>query len=187
MLRIVGGEARGRRIKAPPSRETRPTADRVREAVFSILYSRQTPLDLCLDLYAGSGALGLEALSRGAAFVHFVEADRAACAVISGNIRALGYEGQAQLHCRRVASFALQQPPGAFSLLFADPPYALETQQEEIGAALQAVTLAPDATFVYEHSRRRIPPERYGRLAQVLTRRYGDTCITLYEQPSPGQ
>lgn len=182
MLRIVGGDDGGRRIKAPRSRDTRPTADRVREAIFSILYSRQVSLELCLDLYAGSGALGLEALSRGAKFVHFVENGREACRVISDNVAALRYEQRTAVHCRSVAAFALQPPQGEFTLLFADPPYALETQEQEIRAVADAVTLSADTILVYEHSNRRTPPERYGRLAQVLTRRYGDTCITLYVQ-----
>ena len=180
MLRIVGGEARGRLIKAPPSRQTRPTADRVREAVFSILYSQQAEMGPCLDLYAGSGALGIEALSRGAESACFVESDRAACQVIQDNLRTLAYQDRARVACQRVASFAASPPRETFSLLFADPPYDLESQDAELEAVLSAVTLTDDALLVYEHSKRRTPPERYGRLSQVLTRRYGDTCITIY-------
>jgi 16S rRNA (guanine966-N2)-methyltransferase len=182
VLRIVGGEERGRLIKAPPSRTTRPTADRVREAVFSILYSRQANLALCLDLYAGSGAFGLEALSRGAGQAHFVESDRAACAVIAANIETLGYEERAVLHCLSVAGLSRQAPTGDFTLLFADPPYDLEAQEDELRGVLAAISLSPDAILVYEHSRRRTPPQAYGRLAQVLTRRYGDSCVTLYQE-----
>ena len=157
-MRIVAGQWRGRRIGAPDGRDTRPTSDRVREAVFDILSARLGP-DLgeprVLDLFAGSGALGLEALSRGACEAVFVDNDRRALAALRANLAALGAEGVA----RAVSADALRPsiaaalPGGAFSLLFADPPYRIEPARTgEVFAAIAAAgRLEPGTWAVYEH------------------------------------
>lgn len=157
-MRIVAGAWRGRRIAAPDGRDTRPTSDRVREAVFDILASRLGP-DLgrpaVLDLFAGSGALGLEALSRGARETVFVDNDRRALGVLRANIRTVGAEASAHV----VPADALRPgaplvlPGGPFALLFADPPYRIEPARVgEVFAALAAAgRLAPGACAVYEH------------------------------------
>jgi 16S rRNA (guanine966-N2)-methyltransferase len=124
---VVGGEARGRRLAAPPGRGTRPTSDRVREALFDMLASLDavTGADVA-DLFAGSGALGIEALSRGAATATFVEADRTAVQVIRANLAATGLAGpRARVVTAEVARW-LEGPvtAGLFGLVFADPPYA---------------------------------------------------------------
>lgn len=135
MTRIVAGAAGGRRLAVPP-RGTRPTSDRVREAVFNVLASR---LDFdglrVLDLYAGSGALGLEALSRGAASVQFVESDRRAADVIARNIATVGLDG-ATVRRAAVATF-LAAGTGPMDLVFADPPY--ETPTADVDAVLAAL------------------------------------------------
>ncbi|MBA2770538.1 MAG: 16S rRNA (guanine(966)-N(2))-methyltransferase RsmD, partial [Sphingomonas sp.] len=125
-MRIIAGAFRGRKLQAPAGMETRPTADRVRETLFSMLASRLGAFEglRVADLFAGSGALGLEALSRGAAFACFVEQDRRAIEAIRANIAALGIQDRSQL----LARSALALPPAEpFDLIFADPPYALQS------------------------------------------------------------
>lgn len=122
-MRIVAGEWRGRKLTAPEGTATRPTGDRVRETLLSMLASRLGSFEelRVADLYAGSGALGLEALSRGAAFACFVEQDPHALAAIRSNIESLGVSGRTQILSRSAEALPAQQP---FDLVFADPPYA---------------------------------------------------------------
>lgn len=157
-MRIVGGQWRGHPLKAPKGRDTRPTADRVREAIFSSVFSQLGDLDGCvvLDLYAGSGALGLEALSRGAARCVFVDPDHAAVGVIRENVRALGVTPQvatiAQSTASRFAAAPARQAPA--SLLLMDPPYRIDPS--EVCQLLEALAargfLEPGALIVYEHA-----------------------------------
>lgn len=172
MTRIVAGLARGRRLEVPLA-GTRPTSDRAREAMFNSLRSL---LDLdgaqVLDLYAGSGAVGLEALSRGAAAVSLVEADRVACAVLRRNIEALALPG-ARLVARPVAAF-LAGEPGQHQFVFADPPYALG--DPELAGVLSRLTggwLAPDAVVVVERDARGAEPPWPEGVTPVMNRRYG--------------
>lgn len=137
MTRIIGGVAGGRRIAVPP-RGTRPTTDRVRESLFNILTSRRDLAGLAvLDLYAGSGALGLEALSRGAASALFVESDPRTAAVIARNIEALGLPG-ATVRRGAVASVLAGGTPSPVDLVLADPPYDIDAA--ELGTVLAALT-----------------------------------------------
>jgi len=137
VTRIIGGVAGGRRI-AVPQRGARPTTDRVREALFNIVTARRDLTGLTvLDLYAGSGALGLEALSRGAASALFVESDQRATAVIARNIEAVGLAG-ATLRRGAVASVVAAGTSSPFDLVLADPPYDIETT--EVDAVLAALT-----------------------------------------------
>ncbi len=124
MLRIIAGQWRGRKLKAPAGETTRPTADRTRETLFSMLTSRLGSFEdlAVLDLFAGSGALGLEALSRGAARCVFVEHDRAAIDVLRANIRSLDADAIAEL--RTSSALALGIPPQRFDVVLIDPPYA---------------------------------------------------------------
>lgn len=186
-MRIIGGRWRGRSIGAPAGRDTRPTTDRVREAVFSSVFSILGELDdvRVLDLYAGSGALGIEALSRGAEHAVFVERDRRAVRVIEANLSALGVEPH---RWRIVASdaSALVTVRGLepASLLFADPPYTIEACAE--WQVLEAVgsrgLLEPGSLIVYEH-RAGGGGEPLPRFTVRARKRYGDTGVTyaVYE------
>ena len=137
MTRIIGGVAGGRRIAVPP-RGTRPTTDRAREALFNILTARRDLTGLAvLDLYAGSGALGLEALSRRAASALFVESDYRIAAVIARNIKTLGLSG-ATLRRGDVVAFLLAGTPSPVDLVLADPPY--DTEAAEVNAVLAALS-----------------------------------------------
>ena len=180
MTRIIGGDAGGRRIKAPPGERTRPTSDRVREALFSAIDSAIGSLQglRFLDVYAGSGAVGLEARSRGAGVVTLVEQDRRAAAVITQNVRSLAFS-QVDVVVSD-ALRALGHPPRApYDVVFLDPPYAVPVS--DVVAALQALLdqhwLSVGALVVVERSSRGPEltwPEGY---AADRTRRYGETVL----------
>ncbi|MGW0182665.1 16S rRNA (guanine(966)-N(2))-methyltransferase RsmD [Nocardia sp. NPDC003345] len=178
MTRIVAGRAGGRRLRVPPA-GTRPTSDRVREALFSSIESR---MDLdgarVLDLYAGSGALGLEALSRGAEAALLVESDRRAAAVLRANIADLGLPG-AQVRAGPVTQVLAHGGAGAFDLVFADPPYDLPT--DAVRADLVALAahgwLAADALLLIERSARSAEIAWPAGFEAGRARRYGETRI----------
>jgi 16S rRNA (guanine(966)-N(2))-methyltransferase RsmD len=177
-VRIIAGSARGRRLAAPRGSATRPTADRVREAVFSILGARGAAPARVLDLYAGSGAFGLEALSRGAAEALLVDADAAACALARKNVDALGFGARVRVVCRPARAW-LAHAEGRFGWIFLDPPYAAVAELD--GAlALLAPLVEPGGVVVAEHEWRRAPADAYGGLAVCARRRYGQTAISLY-------
>jgi 16S rRNA (guanine966-N2)-methyltransferase len=177
-VRIVAGSHKGSRIAAPKGTHTRPTSDRAREAVFNLI----GPVDdaAVLDLFAGSGAMGLEALSRGAARCVFVESDRAACRVIRENLDRLRLTGALVL-CKD-AFQALREEKAAgrtYELVLADPPYGLwEGLEERLGEAVAPV-LAPDGLLVVETSARVEPALP---LDLVTSRRYGSARITLFSR-----
>lgn len=186
MTRIIAGSARGRRLSVPAA-GTRPTTDRVRESVFNILAAR-IGFDGCavLDLFAGSGALGLEALSRGADAVVFVESDAKAAKVIDANIRVSGLRG-AILARRRVADH-LQRPGRAADLVFADPPYDLPAEQlSEILELLAQGQVAADGIVVLERSARSEDTAWPAVFGDVEIRKYGESRIELAELTLPSR
>jgi 16S rRNA (guanine966-N2)-methyltransferase len=178
--RIVAGVHGGRRIAAPAGQDTRPTSDRVRESLFATL---DTLLDLdgarMLDLYAGSGAVGLEALSRGAAHAMLVEADPRAARVARDNIALLRVAGSARLVTAKVERVLAAGPDLPYDLVFADPPYA--RPEEEVTAVLRALVengwLAPDAVVVLERSSRSPEPGWVPGLTGGRGRVYGETTL----------
>ena len=178
-MRVIAGRAKGHRLAGPPSRATRPTSDLVRGAIFSALASLGADLSRTLDLYAGSGALGIEALSRGAASCDFVEKDARACASIRQNLSKTGFEGQGEVLCLPVER-ALPRLSGLYTLVLADPPYALEATATLELLAERGLVVAGSTTLVLEHSSREEAPERLAGLAQVKTLRHGDSAVSLY-------
>lgn len=179
-MRVVGGELRGRRLAAPAGRETRPTSDRVREAVFSIL----GPLDgeAVLDLFAGSGAMGIEALSRGAGAAVFVDDGRRACACIRGNLDALGIADRARVVCRDWrAALAAERAGGRFyGLCLIDPPYSVLPRIGEAIADGLGPIVSPGARIVVEGPASS-PLPTFGALPvdDRTDRTYGSTRITV--------
>lgn len=179
-MRVIAGTWRGRRLIAPPGDHTRPTADRVREAVFSMLGPLDEDLRV-LDLFAGSGAMGLEALSRGAAFALFCDEDRRAAAAIQQNLDALGAGSELARVVRGDARSVLREArrsADTYDLVFLDPPYQLA---EELGTALQddvAAVLAAGGRVVTESGRR--APMTLDRLPLSKERRYGTTLIRIH-------
>ncbi len=172
MVRIIAGEFKGRRLKTPATDKIRPTADRVREAWFSIL-QRSIRGARVLDLYAGSGALGLEALSRGAATADFVELHRAALVALRANVKTLSVADRTTIHRRDALKFAEQLHPGQYDVAFADPPYA----SEQAALLVAMFRMTPFArVFSIEHpADQPIPGDD--------TRRYGDTGVTFIYAP----
>ena len=179
MTRIVAGAFKGRRLGTPPGQGTRPTSDRVREALFGAL-GELTGVRFA-DLYAGSGAVGLEAASRGAAHVLLVEADPRAGRVIRDNIALLKAGDVARFAPSRVESVLLGGPGtgGPFDVIFADPPY--ETGEPEVAAVLRNLVeqrwLAADALVVIERSIRSPEPAWVNGITGERSRRYGETVL----------
>ena len=183
-MRVIAGRLGGRTLKAPRGRETRPTSDRVREALFSAL--GDVAGARVLDLYAGTGALGIEALSRGAARATFVESARPALAALRENLASLGLEGDARVVARSVTACASGGAlPGPFDLVLADPPYAaLADVPPAVVALVGGGALAPGARVVVEHASRDPAPTIAG-LVPRPSRTYGDTAVTIYDREEP--
>lgn len=188
MMRIIAGEFRGRALKAPKGSGTRPTTDRVREALMSALASARGGFEgaVVLDAFAGSGALSLEALSRGAARAHLFERDRAALAALSANVKVLGVpSSRARIHRADV----FKNPPAAmcppFDIVFLDPPYAYEAHDVLglVAGLSRRGVVAPAAIVVYEHAAADAASvdeaaENTG-LVLASRKKYGDTCVDL--------
>ena len=179
VTRIVGGEARGRRLAIPP-RGTRPTSDRAREALFNTL-STELDLNGCrvLDLYAGSGAVGLEARSRGAGSVVFVESDRRAATVLQENINALGMDEATVHRCTVETYLAAVGADEPFDLIFADPPYAVTARIIETMLASLADQrwVVNGGIVVVERSARDPEPLWPSEIKAMKQRRYGEGCL----------
>ena len=182
-LRVAGGTARGVPLAAVKDRGVRPTSERTRSALFSILAAYGLEGCTVLDLYAGTGALGIEALSRGASRADFVERSANQCRVIRQNLRAAKLEDQAQVICSAVTR-ALDKLEGPYSFVLADPPYESEEIEELMSRLAEAPWLEVGGVVVLEHSVRRQPLAAFGSLNLLQSRRYGDSCLSLYSRES---
>jgi 16S rRNA (guanine966-N2)-methyltransferase len=187
-MRIVAGQYKGKPIAAPPGRSTRPTSDRAREAVFNILQHAPWAPEIAgarvLDLFAGSGALGLEALSRGAVFCLFVETDEAARGAIRDNLEALHLFGCTRIHRRDAADLG-QRPASAgpaFDLVFLDPPYAKGLGERALATLAGLGWLAPGAVLVFERGEGE-PDLRPAGYDLVDERRYGAAKVLFLKWP----
>ncbi len=182
-MRVIAGRLRGRALQAPAGDATRPTGARVKEALFSILGDVRDAR--VLDLYAGSGALGIEALSRGAARAVFIEAARPALACLRENLTKLGLDAEATVLPLRVeAALGQLRRHGPFELVLCDPPWRdVKTARSELEALASAGLFAAGARIVLEHAAKDPPPAPEGTsLLQVCDeRRWGDTAVTLFE------
>ncbi len=178
-MRVIAGRAKGHRLAGPPSRATRPTSDLVRGAIFSALESMGVELTRVLDLYAGSGALGIEALSRGGEWCDFVEKDARTCVSIRENLTKTRFDGRAKVHCAPVER-ALARLEGPYTLVLADPPYAQEAAPPLERLVESGLAEAGRTVLVLEHSSREEGPERLGGLSQVKTLRHGDSAVSIY-------
>jgi 16S rRNA (guanine(966)-N(2))-methyltransferase RsmD len=197
-MRIIAGTYRSRRLDAPPGLSTRPTSDRLRETLFNVLGGRVGGAAF-LDLYAGSGAVGLEALSRGAAMVTFVERAPVALKVLRQNLEQLGIESGFVVRAESVAAFlrsaAKKSPrpeahevakPGRYEVVYLDPPY---DATEEYAATLGLLggeqgILAPGALVIAEHRRKQRLAEQYGCLKRTRLLEQGDAALSFYEAAS---
>jgi 16S rRNA (guanine966-N2)-methyltransferase len=177
-LRVIAGTARGRVLRLPTGAATRPTSGRLREALFSILEAANVDFERVLDLYAGSGALGIEALSRGAGSCTFVEADPRAIAAVRDNVARAGFEADSNLVRARVGQWRPSRD-ATFTLVLADPPYDDAAAWDAIERSVQG-NLATGATLVVEHPARRGPPSRVAGLALWRDRRQGEGAVAIY-------
>ncbi|MGA2206804.1 MAG: 16S rRNA (guanine(966)-N(2))-methyltransferase RsmD [Terracidiphilus sp.] len=193
-MRIIAGLYRSRRLAAPPGLSTRPTSDRLRETLFDVLAPRMEGAAF-LDLYAGSGAMGLEALSREAAAVTFVERAPAALKVLRGNLERLGIGSGVRLHAGSVGAFlrsagAAGERPECYDVVFLDPPY---DAAEEYAATLRLLggdaqgILAPGAVAVAEHRRKVTLDEQYGSLKRTRRLEQGDAALSFFAALSTAQ
>ena len=183
-MRVIAGEYRSRILQAPRGLDTRPTSDRLRETLFNILAPRIKG-SVFLDLYAGSGAVGVEALSRGTREAIFVEEAAAAMKAIRANLASLGIRGNYVLEPRGVATALrrLAEQRRAADIVFLDPPYSQAAAYEEtlglLGGACRGV-LAENAAVIAEHEKRRDLDVRYGALEQYRVLRQGDAALSFY-------
>jgi 16S rRNA (guanine(966)-N(2))-methyltransferase RsmD len=176
-VRIIGGLLGGRRLRAPRGAATRPTADRVRQAIFNILGAVDGAR--VLDLFAGTGALAHEALSRGAAAAVLVDVAAEAVRCARDNAAELGHAGRVRI-VRGAVGPSLARLAGPFELVFLDPPYADAAAVAVPALAALPPLLAPGARVVVEHDRRSAPPDEVGALALEDRRRYGDIEVSFY-------
>lgn len=187
-MRIISGKYRGRRLKSPPSLQTRPTSDRLRETLFNVLAPRIEGARF-LDLCAGSGAVGIEARSRGAVHATFVDQSRRMCALIEANLEELGVDdeerevvfSEASAFLRRRAKSNAGNNPSAFDIVFFDPPYATdyEVVLERLGDR-QGALLAEDAIVVVEHHKKRELKDEFGALHRYRSLKQGDSMLSFY-------
>jgi 16S rRNA (guanine966-N2)-methyltransferase len=179
-MRVISGSARGRKLKAPPGLSTRPMADKIREAAFSMLASLGVTPERVLDLYAGSGSVGIEALSRGATSVDFVEQNRVACDVIRDNLRHIGFETQARVNQTSVGMFLarVHQP---YDFVIMDPPYADPDIVATMSTLGSSAAVEDGTILLIGHSPRVELPETAGALHCLRRRCHGDSCFSIYE------
>lgn len=188
-MRVISGAWGGRRLLGPPrGTNTRPTTDRVREAVFSIL----DPVShtRVLDLFSGTGALGIEALSRGADFVTFIESDRGLCETIQANLDALECPPERYVIHNRDVRRALNTLATPFDLVFLDPPYDLDLDRIALESLVSRSLLSPSARVIVEHSTRtplKLPGSITSTLPPPDIRRYGDTTVSIFTLDTPAQ
>jgi len=181
-VRVIGGALRGRKLVSPPGEETRPTADRVRESLFNIIATRISGARF-LDAFAGTGAVGIEALSRGAERAVFVESSRAAARTVAANLDALGLGERSRLVARPFVKAVelLRREEAPFDLAYLDPPYAPGELLRALRLLAAPGFLAPGALVIAEHELKLAMPEQEGDLRLARSVKYGRTVLTLFE------
>jgi 16S rRNA (guanine(966)-N(2))-methyltransferase RsmD len=180
-MRVIAGEAKGRLLKVPQNSKTRPATELVRGAIFSIIDSLGWDKGRVLDLFSGSGSLGIEALSRGASWVDFVENDPRCCAIINENLRSTGFEKQSHVYCLDVLR-AVSSLSEVYSLVLMDPPYSSPYIDRTLEALSSSALLGRDTIVVVTHSARRPLKSGYGQLVLLRDYRHGDSVINLYRE-----
>jgi len=183
-MRIISGAYRGRVLRSPSDNKTRPTSDRLRETLFNILAPNITEETRFLDLCAGTGAIGIEALSRGAGFAAFVDKSKRACALIEENLDLLKIpEEETEIHCLTAENFVSRERDETWDIVYFDPPYdenyALVIY--EFGEEGKEI-LAADGIFIAEHHAKNILSDAYGNLRRWRLLKQGETCLSFYEK-----
>jgi 16S rRNA (guanine966-N2)-methyltransferase len=180
-MRVTGGKVKGTRLKSLPRHSIRPTTSVVRQAIFSLLDNRPTNYRRVLDLYAGSGALGIEALSRRAEWVDFVDHRKSCCDLIKTNLEKIGKLQNAHIYCCSVSK-ALAFLNSIYGIIFIDPPYSNVSTSNLLINLAESNLLGEDSTIVLCHANRFPLNSDYDGLHLVEQRRYGDTFIFLYQK-----
>ena len=180
-MRVISGTARGRRLKGPPSNATRPMADKIKGALFNALASLEVDPDRVLDLYAGTGNIGIEALSRGGTWADFVEKGRDQVKVIRQNLETTGFSDRAKVHQTPVATFIATGRSGPYDFVILDPPYADPDILQILESVGDSQLVQSGTIVVIGHWPRLNMPERVGRLECLRNRCHGDSCFSIYE------
>ncbi|MBC8080315.1 MAG: 16S rRNA (guanine(966)-N(2))-methyltransferase RsmD [Gorillibacterium sp.] len=180
-MRVISGEARGRPLKAVPGKGTRPTTDKVKEAIFSII-GPYFAGGWVLDLFAGTGGLGIEALSRGMDNAIFIDADKGSVEIVRQNLQVTGFTDKAEVYRNDAerALKALSKRDIRFELVFLDPPYKMKTAGELMLAMDAFGLLMPGATLIIEHETDHHYEEQYGPFRETKHAVYGETTVTIY-------
>jgi 16S rRNA (guanine966-N2)-methyltransferase len=183
-MRVIAGNVRGFRLKGPASFSTRPMADKIKGALFSMLGSLGVEIDRVLDLYAGTGSIGIEALSRGASWADFVEQNSAACAVIRANLEHTRFQNVSRVHQTAVATY-LSRRDTPYDFVILDPPYADPAIVETLAKVESSALVQSGTIVVIGHSPRVELPEAVGRMVRLRERCHGDSCFSIYEVDPP--
>jgi len=183
-MKITGGTSKGRNLKVPAGSKVRPTSDKVKQALFNILGEK---VDKCsfLDLFAGAGGIGIEALSRGADRVVFVDDARESLHVIKKNIELVGFSKRVEIVGAQVEKF-LKKTSEQFDIVFFDPPYTLE-QEPVLNLIAESGILKPDAIVIAEHFKKQPSPKQAGELTLTREAVYGDTVLAFYTTGASSQ
>lgn len=180
-MRVIAGKAKGYRLKVPKGTAIRPATDLVKGAIFSILENTTSNWERVLDLFSGSGALGIEALSRGAGWVDFVEREPKSCAIIKDNLTRTKLAEQAHIYCCSVAK-ALSFLDKEYDIILMDPPYADLSIGNFIEQLATSKLVGTDTTVVVTHSPHLSLNPSYAKLNLVKEHRHGDSCIAVYRK-----
>jgi 16S rRNA (guanine(966)-N(2))-methyltransferase RsmD len=180
-MRVIAGEAKGLHLKVPKGTIVRPATDLVRGAIFSILQTAASDWSQVLDLFAGSGALGIEALSRGAGWVDFVEREPRCCAIIKQNLKKAKLETRAHVYCCSVAK-AISFLDKEYDIILTDPPYSDTSIGNLITQLATSKLVGTGSTLVVTHSSHLSLSPTYATLTLVKERRHGDSCIAIYKK-----
>lgn len=180
-MRVTGGSAKGQLLKTLASPLVRPTTDKVREAIFSMLSSLAAGWEKGLDLFAGSGALGIEALSRDMAWVDFVDQNGKCCQIIKENLEKTGFSDKSHIYCSSVSK-ALGFLESSYDIIFMDPPYANTTLGELLTRLGDSKLVDNDTLILASHASRSPLQKQYNNLFIIKERKYGDTCISIYQK-----
>lgn len=173
-MRVIGGEFRSRLLRSLPGLDVRPTPDRLRESLFNILAPRIRDCRVFADAYAGTGSVGIEALSRGAARAVFIEKNRRAVEVLRGNLRALGLESRSEVFTGKAADVLARHDA---DIVFLDPPYPLRQEYE---SALELLGTRPAPLVIVQHDAKSEPGERHGVLRRTRLVRHGTNALSFY-------
>ncbi|MCD5412600.1 MAG: 16S rRNA (guanine(966)-N(2))-methyltransferase RsmD [Dehalococcoidia bacterium] len=179
-MRVIAGKAKGHSLRWPKDPHIRPTIDLVRGAIFSALESLSVDWSHALDLYAGSGALGIEALSRGAEEVDFVERNHNCCSIIKENLKHTRLAERSRVY-RMEARKALRTLEKQYTLIFLDPPYSDRSGHTMLGEVANSSLAGRQTTIVMEHSQQLSPEETCGKFHMIRRLRHGDTCVSIYQ------